>query len=118
MLHNVFTIFDEKARAYLPPFFLPEDGMAIRTFSDCVNAKDHQFAAHPHDYTLFKIGTWDNNIAFLETFNAPQSLGNGVEFVTTPESAYEIDDAAPRQNDPAVDNDPSVLPNSQSGNST
>lgn len=57
MMQKIFTIYDSKAHAYLPPFFLPEAGMAVRVFSDCVNDKSHQFSKHPGDYTLFQIGT-------------------------------------------------------------
>ena len=97
----IFTIHDSKANAYLPPFFLPEKGMATRTFMDCVNSEGHQFAAHPYDYTLFCLGTFDNITAkmYAET---PQSLGNGVEFVKlTPDKengeAQQISDETPIQ---------------------
>lgn len=82
MIHNIFTIYDEKAAAYLPPFFLPTDGMAIRTFSSCINSPDHQFGAHPQDYTLFKLGQYDDNTAELISSTRTISLGNGVEFIT------------------------------------
>ena len=55
MKYHMFSVYDEKARAYLPPFILPEIGMATRTFGDCINSEQHQFGKHPSDYTLFKI---------------------------------------------------------------
>ena len=81
MIHHVFTVHDVKAQAYLPPFILPKREMAIRTFSDCVNSDSHQFAAHPEDYTLFELGFFDDETALYNLRNAPQSLGNGVDFV-------------------------------------
>jgi len=81
MIHNVFTIFDAKAEAYLPPFILPKTSMAKRTFADCVNSKDHQFGAHPEDYTLFTIGTFDDETAQYNLLLTPESLGLGVEYV-------------------------------------
>ena len=60
MVHRIFCIFDEKAKAYLPPFILPEVGMALRTFGDCVNSDDHQFGRHPSDYTMFTLGSYDD----------------------------------------------------------
>lgn len=82
MIHKQFSIYDAKAQAYLPPFILPRTEMAERTFGDCVNSKDHQFAAHPADYTLFLLGLWDDETAmFTQEPNGPQTLGNGVTYV-------------------------------------
>ena len=63
MEHLLFSIYDEKAHAYLPPFTLPTAGMAIRTFTDCANAPDHAFSRNPGDYTLFELGVFDDNTA-------------------------------------------------------
>ncbi len=80
MIQQIFTIYDNKAKAYLPPFYLPQRGMAIRTFGDCINDKQHQFSIHPEDYTLMMLGTWDDSTA-IAIATAPESIGNGLEFV-------------------------------------
>jgi len=80
MLQQIFTIYDSKAGAYLPPFFLPQRGMALRTFGDCINDDTHQFSKHPEDYTLMSLGTFDDQSALAIT-TAPESIGNGLEFV-------------------------------------
>ena len=80
MKQNIFTIYDSKANAYLTPFFLHKDGMALRVFTDCVNDTQHQFGKHPEDYTLFNIGSWDDEKAkFL--INNPIALAVGIELV-------------------------------------
>ena len=56
---NVYSVYDVKADAYITPFFLPTDAMAIRAFTDCVSDPGHRFGAHPEDYTLYKIGVFD-----------------------------------------------------------
>jgi len=92
MILKAFAIYDEKAKSYLPPFFLPEEGVAIRTFSDCVNANDHQFAAHPQDYTLFRLGTFDDSTARIDSI-APQSVHNGLELLResqAPATLHEV----------------------------
>lgn len=81
MIHKLFTIYDVKADAYLPPFILPKIEMAQRTFGDCIAAEDHQFSQHPEDYTLFDLGTYNDENAQYELYNAPHSLGNGLEYV-------------------------------------
>ena len=80
MNQKIFTIFDSKAKAYLTPFFLHEDGMALRIFGDCVNDITHQFGKHPEDYTLFSIGSWSDEKAKFLTTN-PISLAIGVELI-------------------------------------
>lgn len=80
MMHKVFTIHDEKAKAFLPPFFLPNEGMAIRTFGDCVNSDSHQFGVHPEDYRLFQIGVFDDESGELDSF-APRIISCGIELV-------------------------------------
>lgn len=81
MIHRLFTIFDDKAEAYLPPFVLPGKGMAMRVFGDCVNSKDHQFGAHPEDYTLFDIGSFDDKTGIIGELDTRCVCANGLEVV-------------------------------------
>ncbi len=81
MLHKIFNIYDQKAHAYLPPFTLPTADMAIRTFADCVNSKDHAFGRHPSDYTLFEGGDYDDSNGQISPYPTPVVLGTGVEFL-------------------------------------
>lgn len=78
----IFTIYDEKAEQFLPPFALPQKGMASRTFQDCVNDTSHAFGRNPADYTLFQSGEFCSDTGLLKGLDAKQSLGNGVEFIT------------------------------------
>ena len=80
MKHKMFVVFDSKANAYMQPWFLTTEGMAIRAFTDCINTKDHNFARHPEDYTLFKIGEFDDQKADIQ-WQAPKSIGNGIEYL-------------------------------------
>lgn len=86
MLLQIFTIYDTKAGAYLPPFYLPQKGQALRTFGDCINDPKHQFSLHPGDYTLMSIGTWDDKTACAIS-NPPESIGNGLEFIVENEQS-------------------------------
>lgn len=80
MIQKLYTVYDEKAQAYLPPFFVPTDGLATRAFKDCVNSADHQFGKHPSDYTLFFLGEFtDHDGQFALTDR--KSMGNGVEYL-------------------------------------
>ena len=92
MIHNVFTVYDQKAGAYLPPWIMPKIEMAKRVFGDCVNSPEHQFGAHPEDYTLFDLGHFDDETAmFMAQPNGPQTLGNGLEFVREVDSDSQME---------------------------
>lgn len=89
MIHRIFSIYDTKAKAYLPPFILPEEAMAVRTFGDCVNRDDHQFHAHPEDYSLFCLGIFDDKIGEI-VHNAPEIVATGLELVDTTKPSAQL----------------------------
>jgi len=109
MIHKIFTIYDEKAKAYLPPFFLPESGMALRSFKDCINSNDHQFGKNPEDYTLFTLGHYNDAEASISP-HAPKTLGNGLTFLNP-------DPLPESQNETTIGNDAPIRPGAISGNS-
>lgn len=78
---KMFGVFDEKAKAYFPPFFYAETGMALRTFSDCCNDRSHQFGKHPSDYTLFSLGVFDCMNGSV-TPGLQEVVANGVQVLT------------------------------------
>lgn len=80
MIYEVFSIYDAKAEAYLPPFILPKAAQAKRAFADCINSDTHQFGANPADYTLFTLGQFDDERGQYILQRAPISLGSGVEY--------------------------------------
>lgn len=81
MKHKMYTIHDRKAGAFLPPFIMPVEAMALRAFGDCVNDSNHAFNRHPEDYTLFRIADFDDQTGMFELESAPVSVGNGLTFV-------------------------------------
>lgn len=73
-----FSVYDDKAHAYITPFFLPETDLALRTFSDCVNDPNHQWGKHPEDYTLFGLGSFDVLSGKLSALEPSTVLANGL----------------------------------------
>lgn len=80
MIHRMFTIHDSAAKAYLPPFILPEVGQALRMFTNAVNSKNHQFNQNPEDFILFEIAEFDDNKAKLGVLQVPINHGSGLQF--------------------------------------
>lgn len=83
----MLAVYDNKAKAYLRPIYVNTKGEGIRVFSDLCNDPTHGFGKHPEDYTLFLIGTWDDNSAKVE-MTTPDPIGNGLEFVDVEYQEY------------------------------
>lgn len=113
MIFDIFSVYDEKLEAFLPPFVLVNERMAKRVFADCVNSESHAFGKNPHDYTLFRLGQFDDSDGQLLVERTKHSLGNGVEFRSLDrprspefsngqdESIAPVSDGAPVQPGPA-----------------
>lgn len=83
MIHQMFSIYDSKAYAFLPPFFLPTPEMAIRTFESCANEPGHMFCKHPFDFNLFHIGEFDDATGEIDKYEAKVNLGLAVTYKKT-----------------------------------
>ena len=58
---NVYSIHDSAAKAFTQPFFMHNDGLAIRAFQGNVNSKEgNNISDHPDQFTLYKIGEFDD----------------------------------------------------------
>lgn len=77
-----FAVFDKKINAFMPPFFCRTEGEAIRSFSDAAQDSGHMFAKHAEDYTLFKVGAFDDNAGRLSMDTAgPVAIIEGLQCV-------------------------------------
>lgn len=61
---EIFAVFDNKLGAYLVPQFYANSAIAERA---CMLSMQHGNFETPQDYTLYKIGTWDDVNAEIET---------------------------------------------------
>lgn len=56
-----YAVYDRKAEQYSAPFLEVKDGTAIRAIQDMViNSPDHSFAKHPTDYSLHRLGVFED----------------------------------------------------------
>lgn len=69
MKYFAYTIHDNKALTYSPPFFAVTDGAAVRIVQDTVNDLNTSLGRHPADYVLYRIGGFndENGAIFQET---------------------------------------------------
>lgn len=85
MILRVYSVFDSKVGAYLPPIYFRSKGEAIRSFSSAVAKEDHEFCRYAEDYTLFELGEWDDSDAKFKLHLTPIPVGKAIEFVPSKE---------------------------------
>lgn len=73
MIFQVYSVYDVKAECFHPPFFIPTDGQAMRSFADLVNDASTFVHKHPEDYKLVRIGRFNDGSGYLES-TEPETL--------------------------------------------
>lgn len=103
MILTAFAIYDAKAKAYLAPFYFAQQGQATRVFADCINdpTKQHAFARNPEDYSIWQIGTFDDETAAILNSDR-ELLANGLHLLDP--------NPSPGQNNEQVPHDTPVPP--------
>lgn len=81
MMMKVFSVFDKAVGAYTRPFCTPSAGAAMRAFEDDVANAESPVAKHPEDYSLFWLGSFDDNSGLLTPEEPPVCLINAHEVV-------------------------------------
>ena len=78
---KIYSVFDDKAGAFDRPFFLQNDPMAIRSFSDAVADKTTGLSVHASDYKLYCLGEFDDVSGKLTSLREPLFLCNAIDFI-------------------------------------
>ena len=79
--HKYFQIFDSKAEAYQPPFYVKTRGIAMRAFVAAANDPSGEIGRFPADYTLFECGEWSEFSGEHAPYEAKKAIGAALEFV-------------------------------------
>ena len=72
------AIWDTKAGAFLPPFVVRQDAIAVRWFAEQMANPASEFAKFPGDYTLVNLGIWDDETGSTISHTAPKALMTGL----------------------------------------
>jgi len=97
MLNKVFTVYDSKVACYMQPFFAQTTASAIRLWSDTCNDEKSIFAKHPADYTLFELGSFDEEKGQFENLSTPLNLGTALQAISQTESLEDYRRAQKRE---------------------
>lgn len=98
MLLSIFAIYDSGISTWLPPIYSRNKCEMMRQFVDAVNDPKSNLAKHPGDYTLFSLGTWDDDKCVFNLLKTPEKIGIAIEFVKTvaPDFGSTIDRRLPK----------------------
>lgn len=72
----VVSVFDVAAGVYSRPSFMGSKGLAVRSFQDeCRRvAPDNQLNAHPEDFNLFLLGSFDDVLGQFKAADSGQPV--------------------------------------------
>lgn len=88
---EIFAVHDTAADAFLSPHFFQTTAIAIRAFGQSCADPDSGFHAHPSDYTLFHIGTFDQDTGEIVPCT-PHSVAKALDFAPS-SSLKAVNDA-------------------------
>lgn len=80
---GVFAVYDNKAQAFMEPFFARNAATAIRAFQDNISRPDSIFAKYPNDFVLYQIGEFNDQDGSLEDRSENTNLGMAIQFCNT-----------------------------------
>jgi hypothetical protein len=81
---NVYAIYDAKAEVFGKPIFFNTDGLAVRSFYEACEHPESEFKKYPHDFSLLKIGTYDDAKGALEA-KKPEEIATALDAIKTTE---------------------------------
>jgi len=65
MKTNLYVIFDKCAKIYNTPFVFINDNLALRAAIDLVSTPGTEVYNNPEDFTLFRLGEYDDTTAAI-----------------------------------------------------
>jgi hypothetical protein len=75
MIKNIYSVYDSAAKAYMQPFYCSQDGEAVRLVEGNVNSQeDSIISRNPDQFTLFKLGKFDDQTGQIEKLDVPESI--------------------------------------------
>ncbi len=94
MKAQCYAIFDTCSGIYEKPFFSTTDDLVRREFQDIAVSADHPISKHPEHYSLWRLGTFDNNTGkILDEQN--ECLWQAVEAIAQSQTVADLGDYSP-----------------------
>jgi hypothetical protein len=81
MTLQVFAVHDNKAEAYMKPFFAQTKGLALRGFVEACNNPEHDMSRYAADYHIFRIAEYDDATGIITPLETKENLGCALDFI-------------------------------------
>lgn len=82
MILETFAIYDVAIKAFVQPFYMNSTSEAVRALQNEACNADSTIAKNPNDFTLYRLGTWDN-ISGMFSQNENERIGTVAELTAT-----------------------------------
>jgi len=100
MITKAFSVRDSKANTFGVPFFAVNSAVAARMFTDLVSDVKSTVSRFPDDFTLFEVGSFDDDKGVMMPLSIPVNLGVASVFLASKLGPKEI--RVPRPPDMAL----------------
>lgn len=79
MKFQMYVIRDKQVNSFMTPYFMRNDGEALRSFADEVNraAEDNILYRHSDDFELYRLGDFDSDSASFVIEKLPVLIVQG-----------------------------------------
>lgn len=84
MMLNAYSIFDNKALTFNPPFFQHNDAVARRMLSELAVDLNTQIGRHPGDFVLYCIGTYNDQTGELSPISPRRHIVDAIALLPMP----------------------------------
>lgn len=72
----IYSILDSKAQVFGTPFAQINDEVAERTCRQLVLDQEHQMSKSPEDYSLYRLGEFNDDVGNIEALPLPKAVVN------------------------------------------
>jgi len=79
MQNEIFVIYDAKAKLYNKPFYMINKNVALRAAQDLIDDTTTEISKNPQDFTMWHLGTYDDNTAQLTIHEKRECICSFVE---------------------------------------
>lgn len=74
MIRNIYSVYDSIAQMYNTPMLCINDQDALRLANTIAQTEGTPIHDNPQDYTLFKLGSFDDSCALYELLETPERI--------------------------------------------
>lgn len=82
MSKKLFSVYDSKTEAYLPPLAYKTKAEALREFEQAAQSPQSNIGKYPTDYSLFELADFNEDTAEIIPHKIPLLLSNASEFIS------------------------------------